>query len=97
MMKAARKSELPLFEIRARKNHPASSHIECHRQNNELSQSMQYALRWIRKYPGHSAKELERIAGCEAGAIWKVAAQLERRGLVVRKSEGGRSMKIYPV
>lgn len=88
---------MPLFDIVARRGHPASSHAECRRQNENLTPSMQYALQWIRRYPGQSAKELERLAGCEAGRIWKVIAQLERRGWVTRRSEGSHPLKIYPV
>jgi DNA-binding MarR family transcriptional regulator len=92
-----KQNNLPLFDVRARRTHPASSHAECQRQTEELTASMQFALQWIRQYPGHTAKELERLAGCEPGQIWKVAAQLERRHLVVRRSEGSNPLKIYPV
>lgn len=88
--------DMPLFDIRPRKNHPVSSKAECQRQNDELSESMRYALRLIWAYPGHSARELEKLAHCEPGRIWKVAAQLERRGLIERRREGSHPLKLYP-
>lgn len=87
----------PLFEIRARREHPASSHAECRRLNDKLTPSMEYALIYIRQYPGRSARDLELLAGCPPGKIWKVLAQLERRGQIKRIREGTKPMKIYPV
>lgn len=89
-------SDMPLFDIRARSGSPESSQVKCQQQNETLAESMQFAMRWIRRYPGRSARELEKIAGCDPGMIWKVAAQLERRGYVTRKKQGSRSLKIYP-
>jgi DNA-binding MarR family transcriptional regulator len=88
--------DMPLFDIRSRRGHPASSQADCQRQNERLTASMQYALDWIRRYPGRTAKELEKIAHCEAGRIWKVVAQLERRKLIIRKSQGSAPLRIYP-
>jgi hypothetical protein len=90
-------NDLPLFEIRARRQHPLSSHAECQRQNQELSDTMKFALHWIRQYPGKTARELECLAGCEPGKIWKVAAQMERRHYITRRSEGSKPFKLYPV
>jgi DNA-binding MarR family transcriptional regulator len=97
MGKRSRKVGLPLFDVRARRDHPLSSHAECQRQNDELTRAMEYALLWVRQYPGRTAKELEQLAGCEPGRIWKVIAQLERRHLVCRQREGAKPMRIYPL
>jgi DNA-binding MarR family transcriptional regulator len=88
--------DYPLFSIRARRTHPPSSHADCQRQNRQLSDSMIYALQWIHRYPGRTAKELESLAECTPGQIWKVVAQLERRGYIYRRRDGSKPMKIYP-
>jgi uncharacterized membrane protein len=96
LMMNSKPNDMPLFEIRARRDHPATSHAECLRQNKNLSAAMKYALRCVRQAPGLSARELEKRFECEAGTVWKVAAQLERRGLITRRCENSRTLKLYP-
>ncbi|MGD9162836.1 MAG: MarR family winged helix-turn-helix transcriptional regulator [Desulfobacteraceae bacterium] len=85
-----------LFSIQARQTHPKSSHAECRRQNKNLTPSMKFALKWIKAYPGQTANMLECIVGCPPGRIWKVLAQMERRGLIKRVRNGSKPMRIYP-
>jgi Fic family protein len=94
----ARNTPGPLFEIRARTEDPITSHTECERQNNELTASMIYALNVIANFPGLTAKEMEKKVNCEAGTIWKVVAQLERRGFVYRKKlPQKKGLSIFPL
>lgn len=88
---------LPLFEQRARRDHPDTSHAWARRATRKLAAQMTEALGYIEKHPGHAARPLEVLVGCKMGTVWKVAKKLETAGLITR-SKGPRdsAYRLYP-
>ena len=88
---------LPLFEQRARHDHPDTSHAWARRANKKLSKQITEALGYIENHPGYAARPLEVMVGCKMGTVWKVAKIMEDKKLITRsKSPKDPAYRLYP-
>lgn len=81
----------------ARKTDPVTSHAAADRMNqgDSLTRDEQFTLKWVRMFPGHSAKQLERLANDEAQRIHRRAKGLETKGEIKRVNDGTGELKLY--
>ena len=88
----------PLFEQRAKRNDPQTSHDWAKDANKKLTKSMVTAMEYIQAYRGHSAVQIEGHFSLVGGTVWKNAVQLERRGKIIRvrlPKPADRALRIY--
>jgi predicted HTH transcriptional regulator len=87
--------EYPLFYL-VRRNDPITSHKAAETVN--VSECERIALDAIKRFPGKSANELERLTGDQRGVIHRRISGLVRKGLVRREyPENCREAKLYLV
>jgi hypothetical protein len=81
----------------ARRQDPIQCHIAAEKATATLTKAQAEALEWIRKHPGHTSFELEQIAQCRPGRIWKRCGELAKQGRIVRTYRQDRNgWLLYP-
>ena len=82
----------------ARKSDPIQCFIAAEKVNHSLTKAQQFALDCINTYPGHTAKELEKIVGCDYGRIHKRCNELAAAKKITRLYRADRDgWLLYPV
>ena len=74
------------FSAAARRNDPITSHraADTMNQGDTLPNHERFALGLIRRHPGRTALELEAIAQCKPGKVWKRISGLVKKGKITR-------------
>ena len=88
----------PLFDCVARRQDPITSHRAADKATESLSANEDYALQAIYRWPGRTAKELEKLARDETGRIHRRIKGLSDKGRVRREYPAGcKEAKLYAI